>query len=58
MPSVMRPYCCLCAFTSQVYIWVLNDEDDFKRAFDLGATGIMTDYPTKLKAFMEENSIR
>ncbi|TRY94661.1 hypothetical protein DNTS_021567 [Danionella cerebrum] len=40
----------------QVYIWVLNDEEDFKRAFDLGATGIMTDYPTKLKEFMEKNS--
>ncbi|KAF7699860.1 lysophospholipase D GDPD1 [Silurus meridionalis] len=40
----------------QVYVWVLNDEEDFKRAFDLGATGVMTDYPTKLKEFME-NSI-
>lgn len=40
----------------QVYVWVLNDEEDFKRAFDLGATGIMTDYPTKLKEFMEKNS--
>uniref|UniRef100_A0A4W3JRP4 Glycerophosphodiester phosphodiesterase domain containing 1 n=1 Tax=Callorhinchus milii TaxID=7868 RepID=A0A4W3JRP4_CALMI len=37
----------------QVYIWVLNDEDDFKRAFDLGATGVMSDYPTRLKKFME-----
>ncbi|MCI4385668.1 hypothetical protein PGIGA_G00053490 [Pangasianodon gigas] len=37
----------------QVYVWVLNDEEDFKRAFDLGATGVMTDYPTKLKEFME-----
>lgn len=40
----------------QVYVWVLNDEEDFKRAFDLGATGIMTDYPTKLKEFMEKNN--
>ncbi|TSQ46633.1 Glycerophosphodiester phosphodiesterase domain-containing protein 1 [Bagarius yarrelli] len=39
----------------QVYVWVLNDEEDFKRAFDLGATGVMTDYPTKLKEFMEKN---
>lgn len=39
----------------QVYIWVLNDEEDFQRAFDLGATGVMTDYPTKLKEFMEKN---
>ncbi|XP_067864576.1 lysophospholipase D GDPD1 [Heptranchias perlo] len=37
----------------QVYIWVLNDEEDFKRAFDLGATGVMTDYPTRLKEFLE-----
>ncbi|XP_066518611.1 lysophospholipase D GDPD1 isoform X1 [Hoplias malabaricus] len=41
----------------QVYVWVLNDEEDFKRAFDLGATGVMTDYPTKLKEFMEKNNI-
>ncbi|KTG43269.1 hypothetical protein cypCar_00001346 [Cyprinus carpio] len=40
----------------QVYVWVLNDEEDFKRAFDLGATGIMTDYPTKLKEFIEKNN--
>lgn len=40
----------------QVYVWVLNDEEDFKRAFDLGATGIMTDFPTKLKEFMEKNN--
>lgn len=36
----------------QVYIWVLNEEQEFKRAFDLGATGVMTDYPTKLKDFL------
>ncbi|XP_026888190.1 lysophospholipase D GDPD1 isoform X2 [Electrophorus electricus] len=41
----------------QVYVWVLNDEDDFKRAFDLGATGVMTDYPTKLKEFMEKTDL-
>uniref|UniRef100_A0A3Q2X537 Glycerophosphodiester phosphodiesterase domain containing 1 n=1 Tax=Haplochromis burtoni TaxID=8153 RepID=A0A3Q2X537_HAPBU len=41
----------------QVYIWVLNDEDDFQRAFDLGATGVMTDFPTKLKDFMDRNSL-
>ncbi|XP_076832538.1 lysophospholipase D GDPD1 isoform X2 [Brachyhypopomus gauderio] len=41
----------------QVYVWVLNDEEDFKRAFDLGATGVMTDYPTKLKEFLEKNNL-
>ncbi|XP_029028389.1 lysophospholipase D GDPD1 [Betta splendens] len=41
----------------QVYIWVLNDDEDFQRAFDLGATGIMTDFPTKLKDFMDRNGM-
>ncbi|GLD57173.1 glycerophosphodiester phosphodiesterase domain-containing protein 1-like isoform X1 [Lates japonicus] len=41
----------------QVYIWVLNDEDDFQRAFDLGATGVMTDFPTRLKDFMDKNGM-
>nr|XP_042139314.1 lysophospholipase D GDPD1 [Peromyscus maniculatus bairdii] len=36
----------------QVYVWVLNEEHEYKRAFDLGATGVMTDYPTKLKDFL------
>uniref|UniRef100_A0A4W6EUN3 Glycerophosphodiester phosphodiesterase domain containing 1 n=1 Tax=Lates calcarifer TaxID=8187 RepID=A0A4W6EUN3_LATCA len=40
-----------------VYIWVLNDEDDFQRAFDLGATGVMTDFPTRLKDFMDKNGM-
>ncbi|KAG8122616.1 hypothetical protein E2320_018105 [Naja naja] len=35
-----------------VYIWVLNEDHEYKRAFDLGATGVMTDYPTKLKEFL------
>lgn len=42
----------------QVYVWVLNDEEDFQRAFSLGATGVMTDYPTKLKEFMERESTK
>lgn len=40
----------------QVYIWVLNEEHEYKRAFDLGATGVMTDYPTKLKEFLNNMS--
>lgn len=40
----------------QVYIWVLNEEQEYKRAFDLGATGVMTDYPTKLKDFLQNFS--
>ncbi|MGH0155644.1 UNVERIFIED_CONTAM: hypothetical protein FKN15_059531 [Acipenser sinensis] len=56
MPSIITKYVMLGVCLSlQVYVWVLNDEEDFKRAFDLGATGVMTDYPTKLKEFMERN---
>ncbi|XP_037660685.1 LOW QUALITY PROTEIN: lysophospholipase D GDPD1-like [Choloepus didactylus] len=40
----------------QVCIWVLNEEQEYKRAFDLGATGVMTDYPTKLKDFLQNFS--
>uniref|UniRef100_UPI00358FA1ED lysophospholipase D GDPD1-like n=1 Tax=Myxine glutinosa TaxID=7769 RepID=UPI00358FA1ED len=36
----------------QVYLWVLNEEADFKRAFDLGVTGVMTDFPSKLRHFL------
>lgn len=41
---------------SQVYVWVLNEEHEYKRAFDLGATGVITDYPTKLKDFLNNFS--
>lgn len=33
----------------------MNTEDDFRVAFETGATGVMTDYPTKLKAFLDSN---
>ncbi|XP_074643878.1 lysophospholipase D GDPD1-like isoform X2 [Tubulanus polymorphus] len=39
----------------QVYIWVLNDEAEYDRAFKAGATGVMTDFPTKLKRYLEEH---
>ncbi|GIY37110.1 lysophospholipase D GDPD1 [Caerostris darwini] len=38
----------------QTYFWVLNEEEDFERAFKLGATGIMTDYPNKLRKFLDK----
>jgi len=38
----------------QTYIWVLNDEEEFERAFQLGATGVMTDFPTRLTHYLEE----
>jgi len=38
----------------QTYMWVLNCENHFKQAKELGATGIMTDYPTKLRRFLDD----
>ncbi|XP_012272419.1 lysophospholipase D GDPD1 isoform X2 [Orussus abietinus] len=40
-----------------VYFWVLNKDEEFKKAFDLGATGVMTDYPSRLKLFLESNML-
>ncbi|KAK0160927.1 hypothetical protein PV328_008282 [Microctonus aethiopoides] len=40
-----------------IYFWVLNREEEFAQAFNLGATGVMTDYPTKLKKFLDSTSI-
>ncbi|XP_054711929.1 lysophospholipase D GDPD1-like [Uloborus diversus] len=42
----------------QTYLWVLNEEKDYKRAFELGATGVMTDYPTKLRHFLVEHDLQ
>ncbi|XP_032316410.1 lysophospholipase D GDPD3 isoform X5 [Camelus ferus] len=39
----------------QVIFWCLNEESDFKAAFDLGATGIITDYPTALRRYLDNH---
>lgn len=36
------------------YLWVLNNEEQFERAFNLGAQGVMTDYPSKLQEFIHK----
>ncbi|XP_004623205.2 lysophospholipase D GDPD3 [Octodon degus] len=37
----------------QVVFWCLNEESDFEAAFNLGATGVMTDYPTALRQYLD-----
>jgi glycerophosphoryl diester phosphodiesterase len=37
----------------QVYFWVCNTEDEFEECMKTQATGIMTDYPTKLRDFLD-----
>lgn len=36
----------------QTYLWVLNEEQDWDRAFKLGVAGVMTDFPSKLKDYL------
>ena len=36
-------------------LWVLNNEADFQRAYDIGVQGVMTDYPTTLRKFLTDN---
>lgn len=36
-----------------VHYWTINDTEDMKKLIDIGADGIMTDYPHRLKEVME-----
>lgn len=38
-----------------IYLWVLNDEAEWERAFKLGATGVMTDFPARLKDYLDKH---
>ncbi|XP_029462870.1 lysophospholipase D GDPD3 isoform X2 [Rhinatrema bivittatum] len=42
----------------QIYLWVLNQESDFQKAWDFGATGIITDYPSSLGKFLASAAAR
>ncbi|XP_037545480.1 lysophospholipase D GDPD3a [Nematolebias whitei] len=39
----------------QVHLFVCNEDEDMKAAFDLGATGVMTDYPSRLSSYLCRN---
>ncbi|XP_034567785.1 lysophospholipase D GDPD3a [Notolabrus celidotus] len=39
----------------QVHLFVCNKEEDIKAAFEVGATGVMTDYPTLLSSYLCRN---
>lgn len=34
---------------------MLNNENEWRRAFELGADGVMTDFPSKFTDFLNEN---
>ncbi|XP_020508887.1 lysophospholipase D GDPD3a [Labrus bergylta] len=40
----------------QVHLFVCNKEEDIKAAFEVGATGVMTDYPTLLSSYLSRNT--
>ncbi|EDM17401.1 rCG40036, isoform CRA_a [Rattus norvegicus] len=42
----------------QVLFWCLNEESDFEVAFSLGANGVMTDYPTALRHYLDKQEQR
>ncbi|XP_038138243.1 lysophospholipase D GDPD3a isoform X2 [Cyprinodon tularosa] len=37
----------------QVHLFVCNEHKDIKEAFELGATGVMTDYPSLLSSYIQ-----
>ncbi|KAH0626423.1 hypothetical protein JD844_001389 [Phrynosoma platyrhinos] len=37
----------------QVLLWVLNEDKDFEEAFSYGISGVMTDYPTRLRTYLD-----
>ncbi|CAH8450151.1 unnamed protein product [Heterobilharzia americana] len=38
-----------------VFFWVCNNENDMRKAFEIGASGVMTDYPKELTNFLKNN---
>ncbi|XP_026677671.1 lysophospholipase D GDPD1-like [Diaphorina citri] len=39
-----------------VYLWVLNNEEEFEAASKLGVNAIMTDYPTRLDQYLKSGT--
>uniref|UniRef100_A0A674PLQ7 Glycerophosphodiester phosphodiesterase domain containing 3a n=1 Tax=Takifugu rubripes TaxID=31033 RepID=A0A674PLQ7_TAKRU len=39
----------------QVHLFVCNKDEDIKLAFDVGATGVMSDYPSLLTSYLSRN---
>lgn len=40
-----------------VYVWILNNDDEFHCAFDkFGVTGVMTDYPSRLRNYLASSN--
>ena len=42
----------------KVYVWTINDPTEMGRLLDLGVDGLVTDYPDRLRALLEERGER
>lgn len=42
----------------QVQLFVCNQEEDIRYALEVGATGVMTDYPSLLTSYFSRNPIQ
>uniref|UniRef100_A0A3Q1GBA4 Glycerophosphodiester phosphodiesterase domain containing 3a n=1 Tax=Acanthochromis polyacanthus TaxID=80966 RepID=A0A3Q1GBA4_9TELE len=42
----------------QVHLFVCNKDEDIKAAFELGATGVMSDYPSLLSSYLSRNRMQ
>ncbi|XP_051001212.1 lysophospholipase D GDPD3 [Acomys russatus] len=42
----------------QVLFWCLNEESDFEVAFSLGVDGVMTDFPTALRQYLDKQELK
>jgi len=40
----------------KVFYWVLNDQEYWQYAIDLGADGVITDCPSELSSFLEKTN--
>uniref|UniRef100_A0A667YQ02 Glycerophosphodiester phosphodiesterase domain containing 3a n=1 Tax=Myripristis murdjan TaxID=586833 RepID=A0A667YQ02_9TELE len=67
-PRIINRCVCVCALTMrkslfnhlaargiQVQLFVCNEDQDIEAAFEVGATGVMTDYPTLLSNYLSCN---
>lgn len=41
----------------QVHVWTINDTDEMRRLLEMGADGIMTDYPDRLLNLLDQSII-
>uniref|UniRef100_A0A2K5YLR1 Lysophospholipase D GDPD3 n=1 Tax=Mandrillus leucophaeus TaxID=9568 RepID=A0A2K5YLR1_MANLE len=53
IPIPEKFFFCFLPNIINVVFWCLNEESDFEAAFSVGATGVMTDYPTALRHYLD-----